>query len=96
MRTTIDIDDRVLESAMKSGAYKTKKDVVEAGLRLIARQAVYRDLLALQGKLHWDGDAETWVDTPADATPARDDGKSAAVVAAIPVAETVVSGRAEP
>ena len=96
MRTNIDIDDQVLAAAMKSGAYKTKKEVVEAGLRLIARQAVYRDLLALQGKLHWDGDAETWVDTPAEVAPALDSGKSAAVVSASPVAETVVGGRAKP
>ena len=56
MRTNIDIDDQVLEAAMKSGAYKTKKDVVEAGLRLVARQAAYREILKWEGKLHWDGD----------------------------------------
>lgn len=57
MRTNIDIDDAVLDAAMKAGPFKTKKDAVEAGLKLVARQAVYRDLLALQGQLHWDGDA---------------------------------------
>ena len=56
MRTNIDIDDQVLEAAMQSGAYKTKKEVVEAGLRLIARQAAYREILKWEGKLQWDGD----------------------------------------
>ena len=56
MRTNIDIDDQVLAAAMQSGAYKTKKDVVEAGLRLIARQAAYREILKWEGKLQWDAD----------------------------------------
>ena len=58
MRTNIDIDDQVLAAAMQSGAYKTKKDVVEAGLRLIARQAACREILKWEGKLHWDADDE--------------------------------------
>jgi Arc/MetJ family transcription regulator len=42
MRTNIDIDDTVLEAAMKAGPFKTKQDAVEAGLRLVARQAHHR------------------------------------------------------
>lgn len=58
MRTNIDIDDAVLEAAMKAGPFKTKKDAVEAGLRLVARQAHYREVLRWEGKLPWDGDDE--------------------------------------
>ena len=54
MRTNIVIDDDLLEAAMKAGPFSTKKDAVEAGLRLLARQAAYREILALRGKLHWD------------------------------------------
>lgn len=54
MRTNIVIDDAVLDAAMRAGPYKTKKDAVEAGLKLLARQAAYRDILALRGKLHWE------------------------------------------
>jgi Arc/MetJ family transcription regulator len=54
MRTNIDIDDHLLDAAMRAGPYKTKKDAVEAGLKLLARQVAYRDILALRGKLHWD------------------------------------------
>ena len=41
---------------MKAGPFKTKKDAVEAGLKLLARQAAYREILKWEGKLHWDGD----------------------------------------
>ena len=58
MRTNIDIDDATLEAAMRAGPFKTKKDAVEAGLKLLARQAAYREILKWQGKLHWDGDDE--------------------------------------
>lgn len=58
MRTNIDIDDAVLDAAMKAGPFKTKKEAVEAGLRAITRQAHYREVLRWEGKLHWDGDAD--------------------------------------
>ena len=59
MRTNIDIDDALMEGAMRAGPFKTKKDAVEAGLALLARQAAYREILKWEGKLHWDGDDET-------------------------------------
>ncbi|MEO6362038.1 MAG: type II toxin-antitoxin system VapB family antitoxin [Caldimonas sp.] len=54
MRTNIDIEDAVLDAAMRAGPFKTKREAVEAGLKLLARQAAYREILALRGKLHWD------------------------------------------
>ena len=54
MRTNIDIDDDVMAAALRAGPYSTKKDAVEAGLRLVARQAAYREILRWEGKLHWD------------------------------------------
>lgn len=54
MRTNIDIDDALLEAAMKAGPFATKKDTVEAGLRLLARQAAYHEILALRGQLRWE------------------------------------------
>ncbi len=56
MRTNIDIDDALMAEAMKAGPYKTKKDAVEAGLKLLARQAAYREILKWEGKLKWEGD----------------------------------------
>ena len=54
MRTNIDIDDAVLDAAMRAGPFKTKKDAVEAGLKLLSRQAAYREILKWEGKLRWD------------------------------------------
>lgn len=56
MRTNIDIDDALLARAMQAGSYTTKKEAVEAGLRLLARQAAYREILKWEGKLQWEGD----------------------------------------
>lgn len=73
MRTNIVIDDALLDAAMRAGPYKTKKDAVEAGLKLLARQAAYREILALRGKLQWD-----------DAAERRPDATSPALIAAEP------------
>ena len=65
MRTNIVIDEDLMSQAMKAGPFKTKKDAVEAGLKLLARQAAYREILKWEGKLHWDGDDDV---SPAVAT----------------------------
>ena len=54
MRTNIDIDDTLMDSAMRAGPYSTKREAVEAGLQLLARKAAFRDILALRGQLQWD------------------------------------------
>ena len=56
MRTNIVIDEQLMAEAMKAGPYKTKKDAVEAGLKLLARQAAYREILKWEGRLKWEGD----------------------------------------
>ena len=54
MRTNIVIDDKLMAAAMKAGNFKTKREAVEEGLRLLARRRIYDGLLALRGKLQWD------------------------------------------
>ncbi len=67
MRTNIDIDDQLRAQAMSAGPYKTKKDAVEAGLKLLARQAAYREILKWRGKLKWEGDeAIDWTEPAAE------------------------------
>ena len=60
MRTNIDIDDDLMAAAMEAGGFKTKKDAVEEGLRLVSRRKVYEGLLALRGKLQWDDSDDAW------------------------------------
>ena len=72
MRTNIDIDDSLMDKAMSAGPYKTKKDAVEAGLKLLARQAAYREILKWRGKLKWEGDeAIDWTHEPATAAASK-------------------------
>ncbi|MDO9075695.1 MAG: type II toxin-antitoxin system VapB family antitoxin [Rubrivivax sp.] len=66
MRTNIDIDDALMDQAMQAGPYKTKKDAVEAGLKLLARQAAYREILKWEGRLQWEGDAAADWTRPAE------------------------------
>ncbi len=87
MRTNIDIDDATLEAAMRAGPFKTKKDAVEAGLKLLARQAAYREVLKWEGKLMWDGDDEAPVE------PAVRRARAAPVPAREPAKPKVAHGR---
>lgn len=75
MRTNIVIDETLLEAAMQAGPFKTKRDAVEAGLKLLARQAAYREILALRGKLRWD-------DAPRAAEPIMAEPRAAYAAAA--------------
>jgi Arc/MetJ family transcription regulator len=88
MRTNIDIDDELMAKALAAGPYTTKKDAVEAGLKLLARQAAYREILKWRGKLKWEGDPEIdWTAAPAEAEPA------AAVAANEPAARYKAAGK---
>jgi antitoxin ParD1/3/4 len=60
VRTNIEIDDDLMAAAMAAGGFKTKKEAVEEGLRLVRRRKVYEGLLALRGKLQWDDSDEAW------------------------------------
>lgn len=71
MRTNIDIDDELLVKAMQAGPYTTKKETVEAGLRLLARQAAYREILKWEGKLKWEGDESADWTQPTAEEPAQ-------------------------
>jgi antitoxin ParD1/3/4 len=72
MRTNIVIDEDLMAQAMKAGPYKTKKDAVEAGLKLLARQAAYREILKWRGKLKWEGDERIDWTKPEPALEARE------------------------
>ncbi|MDN5872640.1 MAG: type II toxin-antitoxin system VapB family antitoxin [Nitrococcus sp.] len=56
MRTNIEIDDALLAKAMAATGLSTKRKVVEAGLRLLARQRRQADARKLFGRVRWDGD----------------------------------------
>ena len=69
MRTNIEIDDALMAAAMEAGGFKTKKEAVEEGLRLVRRRQVYQGLLALRGKLQWDDSDAGWAHAPTEGEP---------------------------
>jgi Arc/MetJ family transcription regulator len=58
MRTNIDIDDRLMRQAMKSSRSRTKRAVVEAGLRLLVQTRAQVNIRRLRGKIRWEGDLD--------------------------------------
>lgn len=56
MRTNIEIDEDLMEEAMKISGLKTKKATVEAGLKLIISLSLQEKIRKLRGKLKWEGD----------------------------------------
>jgi len=56
MRTNIDIDDRLMKEAMRSGGARTKRATVEAGLRLLIQVRQQAAIRRLRGKVSWEGD----------------------------------------
>ncbi|HKG40132.1 MAG TPA: type II toxin-antitoxin system VapB family antitoxin [Conexibacter sp.] len=57
-RTTIVIDDRLLETAMRVHGFRTKREAVDFALRRLVGNPMTRDqMLAMHGT-GWDGDLD--------------------------------------
>lgn len=56
MRTNIEIDDELMRQAMEATGARTKKDAVEASMRLAVRLKGQEEILKWFGKIQWDGD----------------------------------------
>jgi len=56
VRTSIEIDDALLTEAMAATGLKSKREVIEAGLRLLARHRRQADARKLFGRVRWEGD----------------------------------------
>jgi Arc/MetJ family transcription regulator len=55
MRTNVVINDSLMEDALKSSGLKTKKDAIEAGLRLLVKFQRQAKVKNYRGKLKWLG-----------------------------------------
>lgn len=58
MRTNIVIDDKLMADAMRATGLKTKRAVVELGLRRLVQLDAQARIRELKGKLHWEGDLD--------------------------------------
>lgn len=58
MRTSIEIDDDLLREVQRLTGAKTKRAAVDLALRELVAHRRRLGLLALRGKVRWDGDLE--------------------------------------
>jgi Arc/MetJ family transcription regulator len=58
MRTNVVIDDDLMASALKQSGLKTKRAVIEEGLRLLVERGRQSEVRAFRGKLKWSGDLD--------------------------------------
>ena len=58
MRTNIDIDDGLMRAAMRTSGARTKRAVVEEGLRLLVQTRRQRAIRRLRGTIAWEGNLE--------------------------------------
>jgi len=57
MRSNIVIDDKLMSEAVRLSRLKTKKAVVEEGLKLLIRIKKQELIRKLKGKLKWEGES---------------------------------------
>jgi Arc/MetJ family transcription regulator len=58
MRTNIEIDDALIQEALRVSGLKTKRAAIEAGLKVLIRLNKQKKILDLAGKVHWEGDLD--------------------------------------
>jgi len=58
MRTNIVIDDKLMNDTLRATGLKTKREVVELGLRTVLRLRQQEQIRRFRGKLNWQGDLD--------------------------------------
>lgn len=58
MRTTLNVDDEAMASAMRLSPGRTKTDVINEALHEYARRRRVRGLLKFRGKARWEGNLD--------------------------------------
>lgn len=58
MRTNIVIDDKLMNDALRATGAKSKREVVERGLKTLVDLRRQEQARQLRGKIKWDGNLE--------------------------------------
>jgi Arc/MetJ family transcription regulator len=58
VRTNIEIDDNLMKEAMRRAKTKTKRETVEAGLRILVRLDRQTGIRKFRGKVKWEGNLD--------------------------------------
>ena len=55
-RTNIELDEKLVKEGMRLFHKKTKKELINFALREVIRREKVKGILALEGKVMWEGD----------------------------------------
>jgi len=58
MRTTAVVDDCLMRTALELSGYKTKKEAIEEGLKLLIQLNRQKQIRGARGKLRWTGNLD--------------------------------------
>ena len=58
LRTNIELDEKLVDEAMKLTHKKTKKELVNYALKELVSKIKRKKLLELEGKVQWTGDLD--------------------------------------
>jgi len=57
-RTTVDLDDQLVSEALRLTNLRTKKELVQYALQELVARKRRKGILALAGKVRWEGNLE--------------------------------------
>jgi len=55
MKTSVEIDDDLIRTALKLSGFKTKRKAIEEGLKLLVQLNRQEDARSFRGKSEWTG-----------------------------------------
>ena len=55
-RTNIVIDENLVKRGLRATGLKTRRALVDFALQEVVKRERVKDLIALRGTIHWDGD----------------------------------------
>ncbi len=58
VRTNIVLNTRLVKAGLKTTGLKTRRELVDFALRELLRREQQKELLALKGKIEWEGDLD--------------------------------------
>ena len=58
MRTNVVLDDNLMQTALELSGYKTKREALEEGLKLLIQLNRQKEIRGARGKLRWTADLD--------------------------------------
>ena len=58
MRTNVVVNDDLMEAALKISGFRTKREAIEEGLKLLVQVKRQKEIKRFRGKLKWSGSLE--------------------------------------